>query len=132
MNAGIDRYIDRTYLISPIVNLEKLIMDMMSWADVSEAELEEKKIIPVNFGDDLSWDYLQYVRSRHLSWSAPAKILYGSLDNLQSLDTINEFAARTSSEVTVMEGGEHWFHTEEQLTFMDNWLRRQLKPSPLT
>ena len=53
MNAEIDRYIDRAYLISPIVNLEKLIMDMMSWAGVNEAELEEKKIIPVDFGDDL-------------------------------------------------------------------------------
>ena len=53
MNAGIDRYIDRAYLISPIVNVEKLIMDLMSWAGVNEAELEEKKIIPVDFGDDL-------------------------------------------------------------------------------
>ena len=129
MNAGIDRYIDRAYLISPIVNLKRLIMDMMSWAGVSEAELEEKKIIPVDFGDDLSWDYLKYVRSRHLSWSAPTEILYGSLDNLQSIDTINEFAVRTSSGVTVMEGGEHWFHTEEQLEFMDNWLRRKTQGS---
>ncbi len=125
MNAGIDRYIDKAYLISPIVDLEKLIKDMMSWAGVSEAELEEKKIIPVDFGDDLSWEYLQYVRSRNLSWSAPTEILYGSLDNLQSLDTINEFAARASAGVNVMEGGEHWFHTEEQLAFLDNWLRRK-------
>jgi len=22
-----------------------------------------------------------------------------------------------------MENGEHWFHTEEQLAFLDNWMR---------
>lgn len=40
MNAGISEYFERAYFISPIVNLEKLILDMISWAGVSERELE--------------------------------------------------------------------------------------------
>jgi hypothetical protein len=24
-----------------------------------------------------------------------------------------------------MEGGEHWFHTEEQMLFLDNWIKTQ-------
>ena len=28
--------------------------------------------------------------------------------------------------VAVMEGGEHWFHTEEQLAFLDGWVKRVL------
>jgi len=24
--------------------------------------------------------------------------------------------------VTVMEGGEHWFHTAEQMAFLDDWI----------
>ena len=24
--------------------------------------------------------------------------------------------------LTVMEGGEHWFHTEEQMDFLDRWI----------
>lgn len=125
MNSGLDRYIERAFFISPIVNLERLIMDMINWAGTSEAELKKKKIIPVDFGEDLSWDYLQYVRKNKIDWAAPTEILYGSLDNLQSIDTINEFAKRTSSSVTVMEGGEHWFHTKEQMKFLDDWINRK-------
>ena len=27
--------------------------------------------------------------------------------------------------LTVMEGGEHWFHTEEQMRFLDEWIREE-------
>ena len=124
MNAGIDKYVDRAYFISPIVNLERLIMNMIGWANTTEEELERRGIIPVEFGEDLSWEYLSYVRENRISWSTPTEILYGSLDNLQSLDTIEEFVNRTSAGLTVMEGGEHWFHTKEQMDFFDEWLNK--------
>jgi len=124
MNAGIGDYLEKAYFISPIVNLERLITDMISWAGTSEKELEEKKIIPVDFGDDLSWDYLQYVRHHMITWSVPTQILYGSNDNLQSIDTINEFVQKNGAGLTVMEGGEHWFHTEEQMRFLDEWMSK--------
>ena len=123
MNADIGKFVDKAYFISPIVNLEKLILDMINWAGTSESELEERKIIPVDFGDDLSWDYLQYVRKNKISWNVPTEILYGSNDNLQSIDTIKEFVIKESAELTVMEGGEHWFHTDEQMRFLNQWLR---------
>ena len=104
--------------------MERLIVDMIGWAGTTEAELKEKKIIPVDFGDDLSWEYLQYVRNNKISWTVPTEILYGSLDNLQSLETIQQFAKETGASVTVMEGGEHWFHTEEQMKFLDEWLQK--------
>ena len=123
MNADIGKFIDQAYFISPIVNLEKLILDMINWAGTSESELEKRKIIPTDFGDDLSWDYLQYVRNNKISWNVPTEILYGSNDNLQSIDTIKEFAMKESAGLTVMEGGEHWFHTDEQMRFLNQWLR---------
>ncbi len=27
--------------------------------------------------------------------------------------------------LTVMKGGEHWFHTEEEMNFLDEWIRSQ-------
>lgn len=104
MNADIDKFIDKAFFISPIVNLEKLILDMIRWAGTSESELKKRKIIPVDFGDDLSWDYLQYVRNHTFYWDVPTEILYGSNDNLQSIDTIREFAGKISVNLTVMEG----------------------------
>ena len=59
-----DKQIDKAFLISPIVNMEKLICDMMLWANVNESELAEKKEIKTDFGETLSWEYLCYVRNR--------------------------------------------------------------------
>ena len=36
MNAGIDAMIRGAFFISPIVDMEKLIFNMMSWANVTE------------------------------------------------------------------------------------------------
>lgn len=115
--------IDRAYLISPVVDMEKLIGNMLLWANVTERELEEKQEIPTNFGETLSWRYLCYVREHPVTWSIPTRILYGEHDDLTSMETISAFAKRTGAELTVMPGGEHWFHTEEQMRFLDAWIR---------
>lgn len=123
MNSEIEKYVSKAYFISPIVNLERLILDMLEWAGATEQELEKKRIIPVDFGDDLSWDYLQYVRKHKISWTVQTDILYGSNDNMQSLDTIKEFCSKAPATLTVMNGGEHWFNTKEQIEFLDKWIR---------
>lgn len=123
MNAGIDDFIERAYFISPIVDMEMLITDMMKWANVSEEELQLKGVIHTDFGEDLSWDYLSYVRSHLVKWNVPTHILYGSKDHLMSIDTITNFAKKHNASLTIMENGEHWFHTEEQMAFLDNWIK---------
>ena len=122
MNAGIDAMIRCAYFISPVVDMEQLILNMMSRAGVTETELEEKGVIPTSFGEDLSWEYLCYVREHPVCWTVPTRILYGSRDNLTSWETITAFADAHGAEVTVMEKGEHWFHTDEQVRFLDNWI----------
>ena len=122
MNAGINAMIRCAYFISPVVDMEQLILNMMSWANVTEKELEEKGVIPTSFGEDLSLDYLCYVREHHVCWTVPTRILYGSRDNLTSDETIAAFAETHGAELTVMEEGEHWFHTDEQIHFLDNWI----------
>ena len=119
-----DMPIEKAYFISPIANMEKLILDMMQWAGVTEDEIKEKGVIATDFGEDLSWEYLTWVRSHPVSWHIPTEILYGSEDNLQSMDTVKAFTAGCGAGLTVMEHGEHWFHTEEQLQFLREWLIR--------
>ena len=122
MNGGVDELIQKAYFISPIVDMEKLIVDMMAWANVTEAELQTKGTISTEFGEDLSWEYLNYVRTHPISWNVSTKILYGSEDKLTSLATMEEFTEMHNAQLTVMENGEHWFHTEEQMKFLDNWI----------
>ena len=119
--AGIDADIKKAYFISPIVDMEKLICDMMRAANVSEDELRSRGAICTDFGEDLSWEYLEYVRSHPVEWNAPTSILFGDRDELTSCETISAFAKKRGASLTVMEGGEHWFHTPEQMDFLKNW-----------
>lgn len=116
--------IEKAYFISPIVDMEKLIDNMMGWANVSEDDLREKQTIETAFGETLSWEYLCYVRSHPLSWTVPTAILYGGQDNLTDRKTITTFTNDHQAELTVMENGEHWFHTLEQMKFLDTWIIR--------
>ena len=126
MSALSDQPIETAYFISPVVNMEKLIEDMMAWANVSEDALREQGEIETAFGQTLSWEYLSYVRAHPLKWNVPTHILYGSSDNLTSLATISRFAEQINATLTVMENGEHWFHTEEQMDFLDRWILSSL------
>ena len=45
MNSLSEKKIERAYFISPVVNMERLIGNMMQWANVTEEELQKKKEI---------------------------------------------------------------------------------------
>ena len=122
-----NQQIENAYFISPIVNMERLITNMIHWADVTEDELKEKKEIQTTFGETLSWDYLCYVRENPITWTIPTHILYGEKDDLTSYETISKFAKQINATLTVLENGEHWFHTEEQMKFLDDWIKQSAR-----
>lgn len=127
MTALSDKQIDKAYFISPVVDMERLIANMMIWANVTEDELRDKKEIKTNFGETLSWEYLSFVREHSITWTIPTHILYGEKDNLTSYATISEFAKQKDATLTVMENGEHWFHTEEQMEFLNDWIKQSAR-----
>lgn len=96
----------------------------MLWANVNEEELEDKGTIETSFGEKLSWEYFQYTKKNEIKWDIPTHILYGSKDNLTSFETISEFAKSCDATITIMENGEHWFHTEEQMKFIRQWIEK--------
>lgn len=122
LHAGIDEQIERAYFISPVTDMEGLILGMMRAAGVTEDELKAKGEIKTPSGETLSWEYLSFVRAHPVRWTAPTEILYGGRDVLTPYETIAAFAQKTGAHLTVMEDGEHWFHTDEQLHFLDQWI----------
>ena len=123
MNALSGKQIEKAYFISPIVNMEQLIVDMMFWANVTEEQLRLKKIIPTSFGQTLTWEYWQYaVNHPILRWNSPTKILYGEHDKMIDYSSIEDFSKKFHCATTVMKHGEHWFHTEEQMDFLGSWI----------
>ena len=121
-----DKKIEKAMLISPIVDMERLILDMMTRANVSEEELSIKKEIETPFGETLSWEYLSYVRKNPIHWNIPTGILYAEKDSMTSISTITDFSKKINANITVMSGGEHWFHTKEQMDFLDNWIKSNI------
>ena len=124
MNSDVDSLIKKAFFVSPIVDMERLIQDMMNRANVSDEELSKKNIIQVSSDEVLSWDYLVWVRNHPIVWRVPTHILYGEKDHFQSIETITEFAGSVGANLTVMTNGEHWFHTDEQNEFRLNWIKK--------
>lgn len=127
MNALAKKKISKAFFISPVVDMEKLITDMMKLSNVTEDELQSKKEIATELGEVLSWEYLCYVRKYPIEWNIPTCILYGKNDSLTSIETISEFSKEIGATLTVMDDGEHWFHTDSQMKFLDDWIRNSIR-----
>jgi alpha-beta hydrolase superfamily lysophospholipase len=108
--------------VSPILDMPQLIQNMMLWSGVTEDQLRQEQTIPTSFGQTLSWEYLSYAKKHPITkWSFPTEMLYGDKDNLTEPHIAENFTRHFGCLLTVMENGEHWFHTPEQLKVLDNW-----------
>ena len=118
--------VEKSLFVSPILDMEKLIRDMMDWAGVTQEQLQQAGEIPTAFGETLSWKYLTYAEEHRIAkWDSLTAILYAGQDHLTARQAVDDFAQRFGCTVTVMENGEHWFHTEEQLAVLDAWLHAE-------
>ena len=122
-----DYPIKKCLFLSPILDMERLIQNMMKWADVNEHMLKEQGEIPTPTGETLYWDYYCYVRENPIvKWDIPTVILYGAEDNLTEREIVETFTNRFDCDLTILEGGEHWFHTEWQLAFLNEWFNKNI------
>jgi uncharacterized protein len=120
--------LEHCLFVSPILDMHALIQNMMRWSGVTEERLEKEKIIPSGSGQPLSWDYLCYVREHPITvWNPPTKILYAGQDNLTDRQTVDDFVKRFGCSLTVMDEGEHWFHTPEQLEVLNDWMNEAIE-----
>lgn len=109
-------------LVSPLLDMERMIENLMHWSGVTEDCLEQEKVIPTDFGQTLSWEYLCYARSHRIDrWDIPTCILRAKKDELIDEDTVISFSNRFGCKLKVTEVGEHWFHTPEQLSVLRQW-----------
>lgn len=113
--------------LSPVVNMKRIINNMMTWFNVTEDRLKTEKEIPTPAGHILYWDYYCYVKEHPVTaWNKSTSILYGSEDNISEFDVISEFAKHFDCDLQVVEKGEHYFHSEEQMQVFRQWLKKHL------
>ena len=117
---------ERALFVSPVVDMESVTAGMMQAANVTEEQLQAAGEISTAIGETLSWPYLCWVREHPLQWRVPTQVLYGSEDDLTSRTAIEQFRQASGAHLTIMESGEHWFHTPLQLAVLQSWEEQNL------
>lgn len=114
--------------LSPVVDMERLLQNMMRWSGISEERLRAEGELPTAMGETLYWDDYQYVQAHPVdAWGSPTAVLYGGKDALCERDRVSAFAEKFGCRLTVAEGHEHYFHTPEDLAVYRAWLRENLQ-----
>lgn len=125
-----DLPVRQSLFLSPVVDMKRLIDSMMTGFGVSPERLRAEQEIALPIGQTLYWDYYCYVRDNPVTaWKFPTAILYGEADELTGQAEITSFAQRFGCSLTVMQQGEHYFHTPAQLDFYCRWLKQTLGQS---
>lgn len=113
--------------LSPVVDMSRIIYNMMTWFHVSREQLKSAQEIPIPTGNILYWDYYCYVQENPIvQWNSPTNILYGKDDSICEIDVVSSFSKKFNCTMEVMDKGEHYFHTPEQLAFFREWLKKYL------
>ena len=121
-----DASIQQAWFLSPVTDMERIIHNIMEWCGITETEFEVMGTIENPF-ETLYWDYYQYVKAHPITaWPHPTHILRGETDTLCEKESVSAFAKRFGCELEEQKGGEHWFHTPNQLEYFRKWIRKRL------
>lgn len=117
-----DEELKKCLFVSPVLDMQTLIENIMNWAGVTEDELERKKRIRTDLGETLDHEYYQFSMENPITaWGVPTEILYADNDSLTGRETVERFCENYGCGLNVYKGGEHWFHTKEQLEYLRKW-----------
>lgn len=112
--------------LSPVLDMLRIIQNMMRWFEITEERLFLKKEITIPIHQTLYWDYFQYVQQSPITeWDVPTSILYGRKDELCEYDIVS-FVQKFNCNFDVPDNSEHFFHTEEDLTTYREWLKNNI------
>lgn len=123
-----DFKIKKAFFISPIVSMFQNIVDLMTMYGITDKQFEKKKIIELDDGTVLSYDFYQHVSNEDDHWKVPTEILYGAYDEVVYTGSMMEFLENHPlARLTVKSDAEHYFSSGEEKRFIQNWIKRGLK-----
>ena len=119
--------LEKALFLSPVVNMERMLSNMMFWFNITEEQLKSEQCISTPIGQMLYWDYYCYVKEHPIKkWNIPTYILYGKKDDVCEYDTIKSFQNQFECHLQVLQNCEHYFHTPEQLSLYETWLKENI------
>ena len=122
-----DFNIKKAFFVSPVVNMPQMIIGLMKKYHISEQEFQEKRIIKLDDGQTLSYDFYLHVLNHQDNWKVPTDILYGERDKVVYIENITDFlVAHPQAKLTIKQGSKHYFHTKEEKKFIKKWILANL------
>ena len=117
-----NRRIEKRLLVSPLLDMQGFIDGLMRYCGADEARLKREKEIKTESGQTLSYEYFLYAKSNPVRAAGEnTYILYADGDTVIPKKSVEKFAADNRCELTVLNGFEHWLHTEEEVGAMEKW-----------
>lgn len=122
-----DDKLQQSLFLSPVVDMAAILMNLMTWFEITENQLMQENKIVTPMGEILYWDYYCYVKENPIiNWPVTTSILCGSEDNVSDPNIITSFSTRFNCDLEVLSHGEHHFHTAKQLSALQFWVREKL------
>ena len=119
--------LSKCLFLSPVVNMKKIIDNMMFYNGVDEERLNKEKFIPIENGPALEWEYYTYVKDNPIdNWDKNTYILHGGKDILSEVVEVRNFANKNLLSLEELEHAEHFFHTDEELEYLKKWFDKNL------
>lgn len=113
--------LENCLFVSPLIDMCDMIEGMLKVASADIKQLERDKNILFN-GQDISWRYYCFAKNNPpKKISSDTAILCSDTDYVVNIETVKKFAGENDIPVTFMRGGEHFFHTQKQIDFLERW-----------
>lgn len=122
-----DEDIKQCLFLSPVVDMKRLIENMMTWFRISPEQLLREQIIKTPIGQTLYWDYYEYVLQNPIEkWNIPTAMLCGEKDELCESEYTLSFAKRFGCKLDISKDSAHYFHTDKDLEAYRSWIKAYL------
>lgn len=117
----------QSLLLSPVVDMERIIRKMMRTYNITPERLQEERVVETGAGQMMYWDDYGYVVEHPIqTWNIPTAILHGAEDELSELETIADFCNQFHCQLETLPQSGHYFHTPGQLSAFSAWLGKTI------
>ena len=115
---------ERVWLVSPLLDLEYYIWDMMAEYSVTDEQLEAQTVIDTPRGV-LDWPYLRFVEEHPAKLDTPIWIIRGDQDEVVPLGALSRFVGAPGVELVQVEGGKHFLGRPPYLDTLVAWFEER-------
>jgi hypothetical protein len=115
---------ERAWMVSPLLDLEYYIRDIMAEYSVTDEQLEAQTVIDTPRGV-LERSYLRFVEEHPARLNAPSWIIRGDQDEVVPLDTLSRFVGAPGVELVQVEGGQHFLGQPPHLDTVVAWFEER-------